>query len=138
SEELGLVYNEIPRFTPECFAWLQNPSAAQFKRFREGLEQLLQEGVAQAFSLKDAAQRVPLLGAVGPLQFEVVQYRLKTEYGADSRLEQTPWKVLRWVVAEPGVALESSQLPTGARLGADAAGKPVILFQEQWSCDFFA
>ncbi|MGH7969371.1 MAG: peptide chain release factor 3, partial [Limisphaerales bacterium] len=96
AEDASLRYREIPRFTPECFAWLQSPSTAQFKRFREGLEQLLQEGVVQSFMVKDSAQRVPLLGAVGPLQFEVVQYRMQTEYGAESRLEQALWKVLRW------------------------------------------
>lgn len=134
----ALVYREIPRFTPECFAWLQSPSTAQFKRFREGLEQLLQEGVVQSFLLKDSAQRVPLLGAVGPLQFEVVQYRMQTEYGAESRLEPGPWKVIRWVNPESQAILDESQLPTGARLATDAAGHLVILFQDQWSCDFFS
>jgi peptide chain release factor 3 len=138
AEDPALVYREIPRFTPECFAWLQSPSTAQFKRFREGLEQLLQEGVVQSFMLKDSSQRVPLLGAVGPLQFEVVQYRMQTEYGAESRLEPGPWKVLRWAATEDGTPIDDSQLPTGARLAFDAAGKPVILFAEQWSCDFYA
>src|SRR5204863_6019189 len=134
----GLKYAEIPRFTPECFAWLQSPSTAQFKRFREGLGQLLQEGVVQSFQLKDSIQRSPLLGAVGPLQFEVVQYRMQAEYGAESRLEHGPWKVLRWAMTEDGSPIDDSQLPTGARLAFDTAGKPAILFQEQWSCDFFA
>jgi peptide chain release factor 3 len=138
AEDPSIRYDEIPRFTPECFAWLQSPSTAQFKRFREGLDQLLQEGVVQSFLIKDAPQRVPLLGAVGPLQFEVVQYRMQTEYGAESRLEQAPWKVLRWVTTENGTPLDDSVLPTGARIAFDAAGKPVILFQEQWSLDFFA
>ncbi len=137
AEDETLVYREIPRFTPECFAWLQSPSTAQFKRFREGLEQLLQEGVVQSFLLKDSSQRVPLLGAVGPLQFEVVQYRMQTEYGAESRLEPGPWKVLRWASTENGAALDELQLPTGARLAFDTAGKPVLLFPEQWSCDFY-
>jgi len=137
AEDASLVYHEIPRFTPECFAWLQSPSTAQFKRFREGLDQLLQEGVVQSFLLKDSAQRVPLLGAVGPLQFEVVQYRLQAEYGAESRLEHASWKVIRWVVTEDG-PLDHSLLPTGARLACDSASKEVILFQDQWSCDFFA
>ncbi|HVV70238.1 MAG TPA: peptide chain release factor 3 [Verrucomicrobiae bacterium] len=138
AEDASLVFREIPRFTPECFAWLQSPSTAQFKRFREGLEQLLQEGVVQSFMVKDSAQRVPLLGAVGPLQFEVVQYRMQTEYGAESRLEQGPWKVLRWVVGANGSDFDDSQLPTGARVAFDVAGKPVILFQDQWSCDYYA
>ena len=138
AEDPSLVYHEIPRFAPECFAWLQSSSTAQFKRFREGLEQLLQEGVVQSFSLKDASQRVPLLGAVGPLQFEVVQYRMQTEYGADSRLEPAPWKVIRWATTDDGAPLDDSKLPTGARLGTDVGGKPVVFFQDQWSCDFFA
>jgi peptide chain release factor 3 len=138
AEDPSLVYKEIPRFTPECFAWLQSPSTAQFKRFREGLDQLLQEGVVQSFYVKDSSQRVPLLGAVGPLQFEVVQYRMQTEYGAESRLESSPWKVLRWALPEPGAMLDETALPTGARIATDAAGKTVILFQDQWSCDFFA
>ncbi len=138
AEDPTMVFREIPRFTPECFAWLQSPSTAQFKRFREGLEQLLQEGVVQSYQLKDATQRVPLLGAVGPLQFEVVQYRLQSEYGADSRIEHGPWKIMRWAATEDGAPPADSLLPTGARLGFDVAGKPVIFFQEQWSCDFFA
>ncbi len=138
AEDPSVTYAEIPRFTPECFAWLQSPSTAQFKRFREGLEQLLQEGVVQSFSLKDSSQRVPLLGAVGPLQFEVVQYRMQSEYGAESRLEHGPWKVLRWVATEHGSSLNDSILPTGARLAFDVAGKPVILFPDEWSCNFFA
>jgi peptide chain release factor 3 len=138
AEDARLVYREIPRFTPECFAWLHSPSTAQFKRFREGLEQLLQEGVVQSFLLKDSAQRVPLLGAVGPLQFEVVQYRMQTEYGAESRLEHAPWKVIRWATPNNGGEIDTTTLPTGARLAYDSAGQAVILFQEQWSCDFFA
>jgi peptide chain release factor 3 len=137
AEETSLAYHEIPRFTPECFAWLQSPSTAQFKRFREGLDQLLQEGVVQSFQIKDSSQRVPLLGAVGPLQFEVVQFRMQTEYGAESRLEAGPWKVLRWATAEPGT-LEETLLPTGSKIAYDTAGNTVILFAEQWACDFFA
>jgi peptide chain release factor 3 len=138
SVDPSLSYHEIPRFTPEVFAWLQSPSTAQFKRFREGLDQLLQEGVVQSFLIKDSAQRVPLLGAVGPLQFEVVQYRMQSEYGAESRLEPAPWKVLRWATAENGVALEETMLPTGAKLAQDVRGNAVILFGEQWACDFFS
>ncbi len=138
AEDASLSYREIPRFTPECFAWLQSPSTAQFKRFREGLDQLLQEGVVQAFTLRDSAQRVPLLGAVGPLQFEVVQFRMQTEYGAESRLESAPWKVIRWAHTKDGSAVSSEILPTGAKAATDAAGNTVLLFSESWSCDFFA
>jgi peptide chain release factor 3 len=136
AEDGSIVYREIPRFTPEVFGWLHSPSTAQFKRFREGLDQLLQEGVVQSFMANDSAQRIPLLGAVGPLQFEVVQYRMKTEYGADSRFESATWQVIRWVA--PGQQVDSASLPTGARLATDAAGNTVILFNDPWSFEFFA
>ncbi len=134
AEDPTLVFDEIPRFAPESFAWIHSASTAQFKRFREGLDQLLQEGVAQSFLLRSATRRVPLLGAVGPLQFEVVQYRLQSEYGAESRLEPGSWKLLRWVKAGQ---VDEAMLPSGARLAADAAGQTVILFADEWSCDFF-
>ncbi|HNV00179.1 MAG TPA: EF-Tu/IF-2/RF-3 family GTPase, partial [Verrucomicrobiota bacterium] len=135
AENSALRYDEIPRFAPESFAWLHSASTAQFKRFREGLAQLLEEGVVQSFRLPNATQRVTLIGAVGPLQFEVVQYRLQTEYGAESRLEPAPWQLLRWVV--DGMVGEPT-LPSGARLAIDVAGQTVILFTEEWSCNFFA
>jgi peptide chain release factor 3 len=127
--------DEIPRFAPECFAWIHSASTAQFKRFRQGLDQLLQEGVVQSFLLRHATRRVPLLAAVGPLQFEVVQYRLQTEYGAESRLETAPWKLLRWVTSGH---FDEADLPTGARTATDAAGQAVILFPEDWARAFFA
>jgi peptide chain release factor 3 len=136
AEKPDLKYAEIPRFPPEVFAWLHSPTTAQFKRFREGLEQLLQEGVVQSFLLKNSAQRVPLLGAVGQLQFEVVQYRLETEYGAQSRLESAPWKIARWIAGEVQEVSEDI-LPSGARIATDAGGQTVLLFESQWSCDYF-
>jgi peptide chain release factor 3 len=129
-----LSFDEIPRFAPETFAWIHGATTAQFKRFREGLDQLLQEGVVQSFLLHTAAQRVPLLGAVGPLQFEVVQFRLQTEYGAETRIEHAPWKLMRWV--ESGQVTEA-MLPSGARLATDAAGQTIILFTEEWACHYF-
>jgi len=135
AEDPTLVFDEIPRFAPENFAWIHSASTAQFKRFREGLNQLLQEGMAQLFLLHNATQRVPLLGVVGPLQFDVVQYRLQTEYGADSRWEHGPWKLMRLVTAGK---VDDTMLPSGARLATDAAGQTTILFTDEWSCNFFA
>ena len=94
-----ITYKEIPRFTPEAFAYLHNPNTAKFKQFRRGLDQLMQEGVIQALYLRNASIKLPLLAAVGPLQFEVVQFRLENEYGAASRLESAPWTVVRWLIA---------------------------------------
>ena len=132
-------YNEIPVFTPETFAYLHNTNTAKYKQFRQGLDQLLQEGVIQLLELKNAPARIPLLAAVGQLQFEVVQYRLETEYGAESRLESTPWSVIRWLPDSlSDEALENLQLPTGARLARDRHGEFVLLFDSEWAANYFA
>ena len=132
----GIQFSEIPRFPPECFAYLHNPNPGKFKQFRQGLEQLLQEGVVQVFELRDSLQKIPLLAAVGPLQFEVVQYRLESEYGAPSRLEVASWESFRWLPA--GTDATALKLPTGCRLAYDSTGQPGILFPNAWTQKYFA
>ncbi len=134
----SITYQEIPRFTPEAFAYLHNPNTAKFKQFRRGLDQLLQEGVIQVLELRDATTKVPLLAAVGPLQFEVVQFRLESEYGAAARIEAAPWTVVRWLPA--GMRedeLDALSLPTGAKLAYDVGQNPVVLFANEWSANYF-
>jgi peptide chain release factor 3 len=132
-------FDEIPRFTPEVFEYFHNPNTAKFKQFRQGLDQLLLEGVAQAFHLKDTASRVPLLAAVGPLQFEVLQYRLETEYGAETRRESAPFTAVRWLPSDLSTeTLDTLPLPTGGRIAFDLDQNPVALFPTEWSLNYFA
>ncbi len=135
SEDPAVVYHEIPRFPPECFAHLHNPNTAKFKQFRQGLEQLLQEGVVQLFHLVGALTKVPLLAAVGPLQFEVVQYRLESEYGAATRLESAPWQCAKWLLE--GVDTSAFTLPTDVRLAQDSSGRFALLFPSDWTQRYF-
>ncbi|HKI79381.1 MAG TPA: peptide chain release factor 3 [Ignavibacteriaceae bacterium] len=138
TEDLSVVYKEIPKFAPEHFVMLHNPNPSNYKKFRDGLDQLLQEGVIQAFYLKNSGQKVPLLGAVGPLQFEVVQYRLQDEYGAESRLEQTNWKVLRWISPSHSEdEISKIILPAGAAFAFDSEERLVILLTSEWSLNYF-
>lgn len=138
TEDEAIVYNEIPRFPPECFAMLHNPNPGMYKKFRDGIDQLLQEGVVQGLQLRNSGQRVPVLAAVGPLQFEVVQYRLESEYGAPSRVENTEWKMLRWI--DPALDMASfpgNSLPTGSALAESTDGRPAILFPGEWAVKYF-
>jgi peptide chain release factor 3 len=134
----GITYKEIPRFTPEAFSYLHNPNTAKYKQFRQGLEQLMQEGVIQALYLRHSSVKTPLLAAVGPLQFEVVQFRLESEYGASSRLEAAPWTVVRWLPAElKEDDLDALSLPTGCRIAYDVGKNAVVLFPNEWAADYF-
>jgi peptide chain release factor 3 len=135
TEDATIAYAEIPRFPPECFAYLHNPNPGKFKQFRQGVEQLLQEGVVQVFELRDSGQKIPLLAAVGPLQFEVVQYRLQSEYGAESTLENASWESFKWL--PPGADLKALKLPTGCRIAHDSAGQPGVLFPSTWTQRYF-
>lgn len=134
----SILFREIPRFTPESFAFLHNPNTSRFKQFRQGLDQLLQEGVIQILHLRDATTKTPLLAAVGPLQFEVAQYRLQSEYGAESRLESAPWTVLRWLPKNMSESdIDRLQLPTGSKMAMDSDSRPVILFPTEWAAGYF-
>jgi peptide chain release factor 3 len=135
TEDPEVVFDEIPAFAPECFAHIESTVPSEAKRFRAGFEQLLQEGVAQAFDLPGLTGRVRLLGAAGPLQFEVMQYRLENEYGAHARWTLAPWKQARWL--QSGIAEDTMLLPTGSQLALDRAQQRVVLFRDDWTLRYF-
>ncbi len=142
SSKPGVTFDEIPRFAPECFSFLHNKSTAKYKRFRDGLQQLLKEGVASEFVLIDSeGPQIPLLGAVGPLQFEVLQYRLEGEYAAETRIEQANWSLARWLKPKEGDPLAPEARPNlslGAALARDSNGWLVALLPSEWALKTFA
>jgi peptide chain release factor 3 len=134
----AIVYDEIPRFPPEAFAFIRPVGTGKMKQFQSGLSQLMDEGVIQSFTLLDGSQTTPILGAVGQLQFEVVLYRLENEYGADARLEPAPYALIRWFDADVDrSAFTGRFLGDGVRLAEDIRGQLVILFPDQWKLDYF-
>ena len=138
TEDRAIVFDEIPRFPPEVFTYISNPNPADSKKFRAGLDQLLQEGVVQSFAARHAPPGSTLLAAVGPLQFEVVQYRLQSEYGAESRLEPTPWTLLKWLEPHPSLKNPSSLIvASGVSFGTDKFDQPVALFPNDWTLQYF-
>lgn len=138
----GVTFDEIPRFAPECFSFLHNKSTAKYKRFRDGLQQLLKEGVASEFVLIDNdGPQIPLLGAVGPLQFEVLQYRLESEYAAETRIEPANWSLARWLKPKEGEPMAPDARPNlslGAALARDSNGWLVALLPSEWAMKTFA
>ncbi|MSU49053.1 MAG: peptide chain release factor 3 [Opitutus sp.] len=130
----SITYDEIPRFPPEVYIYISNPSSSDAKKYRAGVEQLLQEGVVQSFTARHAPPGATLLAAVGPLQFEVVQWRLQAEYGAVSRLTPTPWTLLRWLEPHPALKDPSRLIvASGVSFGTDKFDNPVALFPNEWT-----
>ena len=139
TEDRSILFDEIPRFPPEVFAYISNPNPSDSKKFRAGLEQLLQEGVVQTFTARSAPPGATLLAAVGPLQFEVVQYRLKSEYFAESRLVAAPWTIMRWIEPHPALRTPSEiVVASGVSFGADRLEQPVVFFPNDWTLRYFA
>ena len=128
-----VVFNEIPQFTPEVFAYLTNPQAGNSKKYRLGVDQLLKEGVVQQMEIGTGQVKTPILAAVGPLQFEVVQYRLKSEYSAESRLEKARWQLVRWWKKADAAEDWLPDLLSDSTHGVDHLDRRVIFFTDEWA-----
>jgi peptide chain release factor 3 len=128
-------YQGLPQFSPEHFAILTCYETLKRKQFTKGLEQLVEEGAIQLLRNPDAFRQEPILAAVGQLQFDVVQYRLESEYGAKSSVQRLPYKLARWV--EGSDADKAGLiLPTNAMKTLDHQGKTVALFGSTWDLDY--
>ena len=130
-------FDGIPRFVPEHFAVLRNLRIDRYKQFQKGIEQLGEEGVVQVFYEVDAARREPILAAVGKLQFEVVQFRLQSEYGVETVLEQTPFRYVRWLDAD-AETLKGMRWFNGSRRVEDNEGLAAGLFDGEWSLNYMS
>ncbi|GLI60750.1 hypothetical protein VaNZ11_002980 [Volvox africanus] len=126
-----LAFPPIPTFSPELFAYLRCPPN-QKKPFLKGVEGLLGEGAVQVLYNTDDYITDPVLAAVGQLQFEVVQYRMKDEYGVDTTLEPLSYTVARWVKGGWAV-LEGVGRLFNTTVMKDVYGRPVLLFRNDFA-----
>jgi peptide chain release factor 3 len=136
-EGAAVNFEPLPQFSPEYFAVLTCRDSGRRKQFQRGLEQLLEEGAIQVFSDPQAARREPLLAAVGELQFDVVRFRLESEYDTSTDLAWLPYKLARWL-DDDSQKLPALRLPYAAKLVRDQVGHPAVLFKSQWDADYAA
>ncbi len=133
-------YEGVPRFSPENFTTIAVGDPLRRKQLQQGLEQLSEEGVVQMFQQWGGGNLYPILGAVGALQFEVLEHRLKAEYKVDMKLERMPFLKARWIVNKTSPdfekALENFRHLAETTLVEDRDKNPVVLFRSEWSVGF--
>ena len=132
SIEGGFSFDPPPVFQPEIFARLSPMQVNKRKAFDKGLAQLVTEGTAQTLQDANAPQERPFIAAVGRLQFDVLQYRLKQEYNVETLLEPLPYTSSAWLVGD----LETFKKPIGSMLTYDRHKRPVVLFRSTWEKNF--
>jgi peptide chain release factor 3 len=127
-----LHFDPIPPFEPEHFAIARNLDTSGYKSFQKGIAQLREEGAIQVFYPRGSMRTEPIFGAVGELQFEVVKYRLESEYGVKLELSRLAMNEAMHVTGDPA-AIDAATWPSTARLVEDWDGRPVALFESEWT-----
>ena len=120
-----LHFRGLPSFSPEMFKYIENDDPMKSKQFQKGLEQLMNEGVAQLFVNQFNGRRI--VGTVGQLQFEVIQYRLENEYSAKCRWEPVHLHKACWIEADDPAELENFKKRKYQYMAKDIEGRDVFL-----------
>ena len=128
---MSLEYEGIPTFAPEHFAAVERVDTMKRKQFEKGIEQIAQEGAIQIFHDPGVVMEEVIVGVVGVLQFEVLEYRLKTEYGVDVRRRTLPFEQIRWL-KDPTIDPRDLNLTSDTKWVQDYKGNNLLLFTAEW------
>jgi peptide chain release factor 3 len=132
TDSTDVRFPPIPAFEPEHFALVRSTDTASYKSFQKGIAQLREEGAIQVLYPFGQTRIEPILAAVGALQFEVVKFRLESEYNVKTQMTNLPFTLARNVSGD-AEAIAGAQLPSNARLVEDWDGAPLGLFESEWS-----
>ena len=128
-------FEGIPTFAPEHFARIRNTDTMKRKQFVKGVEQIAQEGTIQIFTEIGGSMEEIIVGVVGVLQFEVLEYRLKNEYNVNIKREPLGYQFIRWIDNEE-IDLYSLNLSSDTKRVQDLRGKYLLLFSNQWGINW--
>lgn len=126
-----LHFKGMPSFSPEQFKYIVNTDPMKYKQLDKGIDQLMDEGVAQLFKGKKTGRKI--IGTVGNLQFEVIQYRLLHEYGASARYEPINIYKTCWITSNNKEQLEDFKARKGNNLAVDKWGRDVFLAESRFA-----
>ena len=129
-EKLKLRFEDFPVFPPEIFARVQPKDSLKRKQFEKGVMQLSQEGAVQVFYDLERMERDPILGAVGRLQFDVVQNRLENEYNVHVTFDNLPYQHARWI--EGDLDVKEMARRSGTLCLRDIEDRLIVLFSSEW------
>ena len=125
-----LHFKGLPSFSPEMFKYIENADPMKSKQLQKGVEQLMDEGVAQLFTNQFNGRRI--IGTVGQLQFEVIQYRLLHEYGAQCRWEPINLYKACWIESDHPSELEEFKKRKYQYMAHDKEGRDVFLAESNY------
>ena len=131
-----VTFIDFPVFPPELFARISPESSMKRKQFLNGVGQLAQEGAIQVFRQKNIGMESFVVGVVGVLQLEVLEYRLLNEYGAKLLMDQLPYTVARWVYADDADDIRNIKGLDNGMLVYDKLDRPVILVSNEWNLNW--
>ncbi len=134
SQSGDVLFRGIPNFAPEILKRVRVRDPLKQKHLRKALELLGEEGVTQVFKPVIGADLV--VGAVGELQFDVLDERMKAEYGLDVMFEQSPYQAARWVSADARADLEAFIEKSSSQMAEDVDGAPVFLGKSAWEIGY--
>ena len=126
-----IEFEGIPTFAPEIFAAVERVDTMKRKQFEKGIMQIAQEGAIQIFHEPYTGVEEIIVGVVGILQLEVLEYRLKNEYGVDVRRRSMPYEVVRWIDNE-GINPNDLNLTSDTKWVQDFRGNNLLLFTSEW------
>lgn len=97
AEKDGIEFEAMPFFSPENFARVSIANALKRKQFIKGIQELQEEGAIHVFRDLNIGVEAPVVGVVGQLQFEVLEYRLRDEYGVEVQINSLPYEIVQWI-----------------------------------------
>ncbi|WP_257667947.1 peptide chain release factor 3 [Parapedobacter tibetensis] len=134
TEGEDLQFLGIPRFSPEIFRLLENTDPMKSKQLDKGINQLIDEGVAQLFFQELGNRKI--VGTVGELQFEVIKFRLLHEYGASCAFRSVEYTKASWISSSDPVKLQNFLQQQSRRIAFDKDGNPVFLSSSAWDITY--